>query len=246
MIPRLSIGAILCIFCIGILIGPVSAGGQELYQSGDYAGAVSAFEEELATVSGPDQAPVLNNIGTCYVALGQPEKAVEYYTRAVSVNEGYGRGWINLGVIQEKIGNPDGALESYSRISPDDPVLSAEAAVKKGTLFASQQKLQEALDAFRSAEGNATGSVLVDLYTGIGGVEFMLGNAKAAEEAFLTAIETDPDGAAMAWTNLGVLMVSQDRYGEAKEAFETAIRNDPQGVTQAAAYLKNLQALGKA
>ncbi len=239
-------GVIFYILCIGFLIGPVCAGGQELYQSGDYSGAVAAFKEDLASVSGSEQAPVLNNIGTCYVALGQPEKALEYYTQAVSVDEGYGRGWINLGVIQEKLGNPDAAFESYERISPGDAELSSEAAVKKGTLLAGQQKLQPALDAFRSGEGNATGQVRVDMYTGIGGVEFMLGNAAAAEEAFRKAIEYEPEGAAMAWTNLGVLMTSQGRYDEAKIAFETGMKNDPDGKTEAAKYLKNLQALGKA
>lgn len=82
------------------------------------------------------------------------------------------------------------------------------------------------------------------MYTGIGGVEFMLKNTDAAEEAFVKATEADPSGAAMAWTNLGVLRISQQRYADAKTAFETAIRNDPTGKTKAAAYLQKLQAMG--
>jgi len=226
-----------------VMIPRAEGAGVDLYTSGDYSGALASFTAELADVSGSAQAPVLNNIGTCYVALGQSEKAAEYYGKAVSADPGYGRGWINLGVVQEKLGRPDEALASYGKVT-GDPGLAAEAAVKKGTLLAGQQKLDEALAAFRSAESGATGQVAVDMYTGIGGIEFMLKDTAAAEEAFVKATELDPSGAAMAWTNLGVIRISQQRYAEAKAAFETAIQNDTAGKTKAARYLQKLMAMG--
>ena len=82
------------------------------------------------------------------------------------------------------------------------------------------------------------------MYTGIGGIEFMLQDIDAAEKAFVKATELDPSGAAMAWTNLGVLRVSQQRYADAKTAFETAIRNDSEGKTKAVQYLKSLEEMG--
>ena len=237
-------GAIAFFFVLALIL-PLTAAdsGTSLYSSGDYSGAISAFEGELHNVSGSSQAPVLSNIGTCYVSLGQPDKATEYFTRAVTVDPSYGRGWINLGVIQEQLGRSDEALTSFSKVS-GDPALIAEAAVKKGTLLAGQQKLEEALTAFKSAETGASGQVAVDMYTGIGGIEFMLKDTAAAEEAFVKATELDPSGAAMAWTNLGVLRISQQRYAEAKKAFETAIANDTQGRTKATSYLRKLEAMG--
>ncbi len=233
------------IFCMCILLSSVMAEtGAERYAMGDYTGAITYFEQELNATEGSLQSPILNNIGTCYVALDQPEKAIEYYQKAVTVDPGYARGWINLGVVQEKLGNADEALASYEKVTDADPGVVAEAYVKKGTLLASQQRLEEALAAFRSAESGAKGLVLVDMYTGIGGVEFMLKNTDAAEQAFLKTTEADPGGAAMAWTNLGVLRISQGRYADAKAAFETAIRNDPTGKTKAAAYLQKLQTMG--
>ncbi len=226
-----------------VMIPRAEGAGVDLYTAGDYAGALAAFEGELPGVSGAARAPVLNNIGTCYVALGQSEKAAESYQAAVSSDPGYGRGWINLGIVQEKLGRQDDALSSYGRVSSDQ-ALVAEANVKKGTLLAGQKRFEEALVAFKAAGPGAKGQVAVDMFTGIGGVEFMLSDTAAAEAAFVKATECDPSGAAMAWTNLGVIRISQQRYAEAKAAFETAIRNDAAGKTKASQYLQKLQGMG--
>ncbi|MDD1724313.1 MAG: tetratricopeptide repeat protein [Methanospirillum sp.] len=233
------------LLCVLLLIpGILAETGSERYASGDYAGAVTAFEQDLAGISGTGQAPVLNNIGTCYVALGEPEKALSYYSRAVEANASYGRGWINLGVVQERLGKRDDALASYDRVGIADQSLYAEAMVKKGSLLAGEGDLDQALQAFRLAGSGATGQVYVDLYTGIGAVEFLQKNTDAAEEAFLKATKADPDGAALAYTNLGVLRISQGRYKEAKRLLETAARNDKTGQTNAVSYLKKLDRMG--
>jgi len=228
-----------------VVIPRAEGAGTDLYAAGDYAGALAAFEKELGETTGAAQAPVLNNIGTCYMALGKPDQAAGSYQKAVDLDPGYGRGWINLGVALENLGRPEEALTSYGRVSGSgDTSLIAEANVKRGTLLAGKGRFDEAIAAFESAEGDAKGSVAVDMYTGIGGAEFMKNDITAAEMAFLNAIEIDPTGAAMAYTNLGVIRIAQNRYAEAKSAFETAIRNDPQGRTKAAQYLKKLQGMG--
>ncbi len=230
----------------GMGVIPCALGsGTDLYASGDYSGALDEFKKEISEKSGSDQAPFLNNIGTCYMVLGKPDQALEYYTKAVNVDPSYGRGWINLGVVQEKLGMPEEALTSYGSVSESgDKSLIAEANVKKGTLLASKGRFDEAIEAFESAEADAKGSVAVDLYTGIGGAEFMKNDITAAEMAFLNAIEIDPSGAAMAYTNLGVIRIAQKRYTEAKSAFEAAIQNDPHGKTKSAQYLKKLENMG--
>ncbi|WP_319579464.1 tetratricopeptide repeat protein [uncultured Methanospirillum sp.] len=236
---------LICLCSLDLVIPSVLGTGPDLFATGDYNGALKAFQNELSATTGAAQAPVLSNIGTCYMALGKPDLAEENYAKAVSVDPGYGRGWINLGVSQEKLGKLEEALNSYGRVSDSgDLALIAEANVKKGTLLASKGRFDEAITAFESAEGNAKGSVAVDLYTGIGGADFMKGDIPAAEMAFLNAIEIDPSGAAMAYTNLGVIRITQKRYTEAKSAFETAIHNDPQGKTKAAQYLQKLQGMG--
>lgn len=214
--------------------------GEELYVAGDYSGALSIFEQELAQADGADQAQILNNIGTCYSALGELDTASEYFQKAVVADPEYWRGYINRGVVEERLGNADDAFASYGKVKSLNPAMYAEAQVKAGTLLAALGRNDEALSAYMHAESGATGNVKVDLYTGVGAIEFLSKNNAAAEEAFLKATEAGPDDAALAWTNLGVLRISQDRYDEAKTFFETAISHDPHGQSNAAEYLKKL------
>nr|WP_319539077.1 tetratricopeptide repeat protein [uncultured Methanospirillum sp.] len=236
---------ILLLTTIVISTGVADPGG-DFYASGDYSASIGWYEQALRGSTGPDQAPILNNIGTGYMALHQQEKAFDYYSRAVAVDPTYDRGWINLGVTQEKLGRPDDALQSYDRVSGSNPEIYAEAMVKKGTLLSVQGKLADALFAFHQGETGARGQVLVDLYTGIGAIEFMQKNLGAAETDFQKAINEDPQGAALAWTNLGVLKISKGEYADAKRAFETAILHDKARKTNAAVYLKKIQAMGVA
>jgi len=66
------------------------------WSNGKYFGARSAFKGELNAVSGSDRTPVINNIGTCYMAFGEPELAVKSYQNAVSADPCYERGWTDL------------------------------------------------------------------------------------------------------------------------------------------------------
>jgi len=219
------------------------ADGTGLYQSGDYEGALEAFTTDLGNATGTDQAPILNNIGTCWMALGDPEQAADYYNRVVTADQKYGRGWINLGVVQEKLGKHEEALRSYDAVTDADPEYFSEAMVKKGTLLSALGRSEEALTAFNAGIAGASGRTAADLYTGIGAVSFLLMKPTEAEEAFLLAIEADPDEAVMAWTNLGVLQISQGRYADAKKSFETAVSHDSEGISSARKYLANLETM---
>lgn len=95
--------------------------GTDLFVSGDYAGALAVFTQELNNVDGAAKAPVLNNLGTCSMAFGDPEKAAGYYKQAVEADPGYGRGWINLGVLrisQQRYADARTAFETAIRNDP--------------------------------------------------------------------------------------------------------------------------------
>lgn len=219
---------------------PVVADGKELFSSGNVSGALTAFTDELATTQGAAQAPVLNNIGTCYLALGQPEKAIDYFSHAISVDPGYGLAYLNLGIVQEQGGRADDALATYDHGASAVPSIRPLMMVKKGTLLSSLGKLDEALAAFHNGEDGANGTVAADLYTGIGAIEFIQKKTDKAEKDFLRAIDADPNGAALAWTNLGVLKIAQNKKEEAITTFKNATIRDPNGTTQAAQYLKKI------
>jgi tetratricopeptide (TPR) repeat protein len=229
------------IFCMCLGIPAVqAANGQELYLAGDYSGAVEKFTSDLAGAKEADRASILNNIGTSYMGLGDLKKAKEYYQNAVTTDPAYGKGWTNLGVLQEKLGDQDAALDSFEKVTTDDPMVYADAMVKKGTLLTELGKLAEAETTFMQGEQYATGSTAADIYTGIGAIAFIQKKSDLAERNFLKAIDADPSGAVLAYTNLGVLKVTQEDYDGARKLFKTAISNDHLAISQASEFLKKL------
>lgn len=217
--------------------------GYDLLYSGDFSGAVDEFTEELELLEGTDKAPFLNNIGTCYMATGDPVKAIKYYEKAVVTDPDYHQGWINLGVVQEKTGDYESALKSFDKITNANPEFYGDALIKKGTLLSSLGRLEEAKKTFFLIEDWASEQKLAEMYIGIGAIALVEQNMDEAEKSFLKAIELDPEGSVMAWNNLGVLYVTQGKFNQAKIAFENAVNCDTDGITNAALFLKNLEKL---
>jgi serine/threonine-protein kinase len=85
----------------------------------------------------PDNMPALNNMGLVYARLKDPQKANEYYRRAIAADSGSSTAWFNLvqGFITS--GQPDSAtslLREASRRFPEysgTPWIAAEVAVSK-------------------------------------------------------------------------------------------------------------------
>lgn len=223
---------------------PVSAElaneGMDLYAQGEFEKSIEWFENILEKTQGIDRAPHLNNIGAAYLALGRFEDAEDKFNEAVSADPSYWVAWVNLGVTNEKNGNTDGALQSYTKAAEVNSSNAGAALVKKGNLLAILGNYDDARTAFMDAKSTVKDSDIVALYTGLGAVLFLQKDYSAAEEALNQAIQTDPDNAALAYTNLGVLKATQGKTDEARTAFEQAIRIDTSGVTKAADYLKQL------
>jgi len=226
----------------GLLLSPVFGDtGSERFASGDYAGAVDWYEQALLTAPQEDRAVLYNNLGVMYSALGDDEKAMEAFTTAIEVDPTYGRGYLNLGSRYEQSGEIDKALEWYLKAVDMDPSVFSEAMGNAGDMYVRVGKYDDAVTAYIRAGPDAVESVKADIYNGLGAVYMLRNRTDDAEEAFLTAIEADPDGAALAHTNLGVLRVSQGRYTEAKDEFRTAAQRDLGGITQARQYLQSLE-----
>jgi tetratricopeptide (TPR) repeat protein len=86
--------------------------GAELYATGNYEGALAAFERAYSLIMEPN---LLFNIAGCYERLGQPARAVEYYQRFLRAPQA----------------DPEGrkrAVESLASLEPLTPVHTAAAA----------------------------------------------------------------------------------------------------------------------
>lgn len=209
--------------------------GEARFASGDYTGALAWYEELLTSKSDSDRAPVLNNIGSCYVKLSRDEEALASFLAATDADPGYVIGWLNAGVVYETLGKPSDALSCYEKIITLDQE-NGRAYVLKGNLLADMGETGDALLAYEKALECTSGDLLSEALNGKGAIFFLLGKNDEALRAFFDAIEADPDGAAMARTNLGVLYVSQNRFDEALLVFKEAMDRDPFGETGAFEY----------
>ncbi len=212
----------------------------DLYNEGNFTGAITLFEESVDLVEGTDQAPILNNIGACYVALDEPEEALIYYNKAIEADPAYGRGWINHGIVSEHLESNDQALSDYEKAAEVDSSVLTEAMIKKGKLLIRMSRFDEALNTYQSVENMVEGVEAGELHTDIGAVYYLQDNVDQAKKYFEQAITEDPEGAAIAYTNLGVIYISEEEYEKAIEAFEIAKSIDSTGDTEAAEYLDKL------
>ncbi|MBN1165625.1 MAG: tetratricopeptide repeat protein [Methanospirillaceae archaeon] len=216
--------------------------GEVRFASGDYEGALAWYEEQLTSKNDLERAPVLNNIGSCYVQLSRDEEALTSFLAAADADPGYTTGWLNAGVVYETLGKPADALSCYNKVIMLDPE-NGRAYVLKGSLLADSGETGDALIAYEKALEWASGDLLGEALNGKGAIYFLLGKNDEALRSFFDAIDADPNGAAMARTNLGVLYVSQNRFDEALLMFKEAMDRDPLGETGAVEYYDALSAM---
>jgi len=94
-------------------------------------------EKAKAAVAG-----MLNNEGQAYGKLKQPQKAVEAYTKAATMDPNPGTAYFNLCATQYNSGNTEGALAACDKAIAADPN-RADAYYIKGSLMVGDSKLDK-------------------------------------------------------------------------------------------------------
>jgi len=92
----------------------------------------------------------LCNLGAAWYEKGDYVKAVEYYKKAIRLNQDFAEAINNLGVIYSKQGNLDIAMDCYKKATRIDPNY-AEAFNNIGVVFYKQGYLQKAIELFERA-----------------------------------------------------------------------------------------------
>ena len=89
--------------------------GLKLYYAKDYDGAIKLFDEALELK--PDYAEVYDNRGTCYADLGQHERAIEDFDKAIALNPNFlvynnrGCSYFNLEQYEQATQDLDKAIQ---------------------------------------------------------------------------------------------------------------------------------------
>ncbi len=117
------------------------------YETSDYAGALTDFQEAADLADHPD-ATSSHNMGLCYLKLGQLTEALNMFTKALDTDPGLCASWFHLAAIQISSCDYLGALDSLSRSEVD----SEESAIAKGQCMFALGRCEEALACMRFRE----------------------------------------------------------------------------------------------
>jgi tetratricopeptide (TPR) repeat protein len=94
--------------------------GHRYYDSGQYDKAIVAYTTSLKYHSG--DANLLTDLGTMYRRTKQPEKALEWYTKAKAMDPGHLPSRLNEGIVQYyDLGDTAGAIQSWEELLAIDP-----------------------------------------------------------------------------------------------------------------------------
>lgn len=193
----------------------------KLHQSGDVAGAASAYRKLLA--ADPRNAQLLNLLGVACLQLGDAVQAVGLLTDAVRRQPSAADFHDNLGSALRAAGNPAPAVEAHRkalRLRPDH----APYLFNLGNALAAMGAHRQAADAYNKS---------LSVRPGHAGAMFNLANSRRAlgdlEEAavsYRALLALQPDHA-QAWNNLGAVLASRGELAGAEDAYRRSLAARP-------------------
>ena len=153
--------------------------GIKLYENKEYEKAIDVFSQVLEAVE--DSAEIYNNIATCYLQLGDLEKAEKNYLKAQSLNPKLPQVYINLADIYYKQGDMESGIQLMSQgvyELPEDMALRHYLA----RFYMEDARLDMAIDELYKILDEQPDNY--DAYYDLARVNFELGNYDVAIENY--------------------------------------------------------------
>ena len=112
--------------------------------------AVREYETAVTLTSDPGLLAVTYaNLGAAQIALGEPEKARQYFQEALRYNAAQFNAWLGLGLLAESQGNLAEAIVDFSRSIEAQP--TGQVFLELGRCLAQSGRKREALQAYDEA-----------------------------------------------------------------------------------------------
>jgi tetratricopeptide (TPR) repeat protein len=102
--------------------GPELARARDCFVRGDTVAAVNILEKVLERF--PQNAIAWFVLGICFESINEPQRALELFTKSVSIKPNNAECWYNKGVTEAWLGRFDEAKASYERAIRIDPNVS--------------------------------------------------------------------------------------------------------------------------
>jgi Tfp pilus assembly protein PilF len=164
------------------------------------------------------------NLGNLYVALNQPQRAIDNYRAAIKIDSLFYPAMVNLAMLYNQRGENDEAEKLLRRAVVGQPDLY-EVHYSLGLLLAEQKKYEEAEQHLtKAANGMPTRA---RIHYNLGLLRQYLKKDAAAEVSLITALELEPDQMDFLYA-LADFYIKRDRLLEAKPIAEQMIARHPQ------------------
>ncbi len=190
----------------------------------------SGFFDKLADQLGelivPDDLRAHTELGQAYLDAGNLQGAERELEAALVIRADHSRAQYLLGVVREKMGDPDGATKLYEQASLREGFVEPFLAL--GQLAMSRGDHEKAISHFRRALDGGTGDVGIraEAYRGLGAANLALGRYDRAVRELRKAVASAPDEIT-AQTLLGRALLHKGDLDTARICLERATRREP-------------------
>lgn len=208
--------------------------GETFLRDGRVELALSRFQ--AAAKLQPANPVVHNYLGLAWLAKNEPAKALEAFTRALSLAPSYTDARNNRGVAYRNLGQLTQAeMEFLAALQDNTYANRAGVYFNLGALYTSQGRLEAAEENLRKA---ATPTGPVEAYLLLGQVQERLGKLPAAQETYRHGMDRAPERSDLPF-RLGLLLWQEGKKEEARELFRkvTELAPDSPEAAEARSYL---------
>jgi tetratricopeptide (TPR) repeat protein len=200
--------------------------GYLAYKRGQAALDAGRLEEAIALFEIKDEVnPSTSNdyyLGVSHRKAGRPDKAIEYFERAITRSDHANSHW-QLGELLIESGHADAGLDQL-RLARNSGSDDAQLLHGVGADLARHGQLEDAIEAFAAAQrlDSQNSSLEADWC----GALMQLGRLTESLEHCRSAVQLD-DSSARAHFHLGLVLESSNRAAEARRHYERAVQLDP-------------------
>ena len=179
-----------------------------------------------AVIKSPNKARPLTSRGTAYSKIGQWNKAIADYTRALQIDPKYQLALTDRGFAYRNLGQYDKAIADYTRAIEIDPMYALTWS-NRGYILFKRGEWQKAIDDFNKAiEINPE---FVDAYSNRSAAYSSIGQYDKAIADITKAIELNPDYS-VAYSNRGAIYGILKQHDKAIADLSRAIELNPKYV----------------
>src|SRR5438876_621894 len=200
----------------------------------DFPDALELYESLIHEI--PDSPKLWNERGVVLHQAGRSADALASYRQATEVDPRYALAWNNVGVVLAHQSDTEDAIDAFRKALQLSSQFVA-ARLNLALLLTHLRRFQLALEAYRQVLAEQASSAA---WNGVGLVLVELKRFPDARNAFVRAVEADPQNAG-AHYNLSFTLSNLADYDGALRATKRALELDPYYVSQKFALASDLQ-----